>query len=272
MNVDLLERQLVHCAFGHTIYFYSICSSTQDLVHTLALTHRAGSLVLAAEQSASRGRQGRPWWSHRHASITGSFLLKSPLGTPLAPSHTLLAGMAVRDAVAQLVPQLEGRLHLKWPNDVVVHKADGRLAKLAGILVEGHMRATDQGHAVLGIGINVNQQPTALPLTTGSGLPAVSLRSLTGRQHDRASLLVLLCRALEQYLHRDRAEHIRSRTWDTHLITLGARVTVQPGVAGLPPLHGTAVATTAHGTLVIEDAMGQVREVDAADVTLQALA
>ncbi len=269
MNVDLLERQLAHCTFGHTVYYYSNCSSTQNLVHTLARTHRSGTLVTAAEQSAGRGRHGRHWYARRHSSITASFLLKQPLWLAPRPAQALLAGMAVRDAVAQQVPHLDDALYLKWPNDVVVRTADGQLAKLAGILVEGRMTPAGSGHAVLGIGINVNQLPAELPRVAAPALAAISLRALTDRTHDRAHLLIALCRALARYLHQDAAVHARARIWDTRLITLGATVTVRTGAAGPPLWQGQAVATTDSGSLIVRNAAGQTRTVDAADVTLQ---
>lgn len=271
MNVELLERQLVHCAFGHTVYFYSICASTQDLAHTLALTHRAGTLVTAAEQSAGRGRHGRPWFERRHSSITASFLLKEPLWTAPVPAQSLLAGMAVLEAVEQQVPHLRDALHLKWPNDVVVQTPDGRLSKLAGILVEGRMGHADTGHAVLGIGINVNQLLEELPRVTAPALTPVSLRALTHRRHNRVSLLASLCRALDRNLHQHAAHLARARLWDSRLITLGATVALRASRTGPLSCYGKAVATTATGSLIIEDGAGQTREVNAADVTLQAL-
>ncbi len=269
MNIDRLEQQLARCVFGHTVYFYSTCPSTQDLTHTLALTHRTGTLVVAAEQSAGRGRHSRPWFERRHSSITASFLLKDPLWTASAPAFSLLAGLAVLEAVEQQAPQWQDRLHLKWPNDVVVRMTAGHLSKLAGILVEGRISPAGQGHAVLGIGINVNQSKGELPIVDDTALPPVSLRVLTDKVQDRTRLLKLLCQSLERYLYQNRQDHSRRRIWDTRLITLGATVTVREGTDEEPTLKGIAVATTSRGNLIIKDHNGQEHELEAADIMAQ---
>jgi len=79
-----------------------------------------------------------------------------------------------------------GPVLVKWPNDVLLA---GR--KVAGVLLEA-----DDGAVVCGIGVNVNQREQELPRNPRA--PAASLRTVTGREHDRAALLAGLLDALER--------------------------------------------------------------------------
>ena len=112
-----------------------------------------GTLVTAGVQSAGRGRQGRTWSAPPGQALLMSLVLREP--PPLLP---LLAAVATCDAVG-------GPAQVKWPNDVVVPRGgEGddppRLAKLAGILVEGRPQ---ERWAVLGIGVNVAVRVGDLP-------------------------------------------------------------------------------------------------------------
>jgi BirA family transcriptional regulator, biotin operon repressor / biotin---[acetyl-CoA-carboxylase] ligase len=118
-------------------------TSTNDRCRALAVAGAPhGSLVTAGSQSAGRGRQGRVWSAPPGSSLLMSLLLRS--WDSLLP---LRAGLAVAD--------LAGReAVVKWPNDVLLGGG-----KLAGVLVE----ARPSEWAVLGIGVNVAVDPSALP-------------------------------------------------------------------------------------------------------------
>jgi len=125
--------------------------STNDRARELAAAGAPhGTLVTASAQSAGRGRQGRRWSAPAGSSLLMSLLLRSP--PPLLP---LIAAVAVCDVAGD-------EAQVKWPNDVVLPRADPArpLAKLAGILVEGRPQA---GWAVLGIGLNVAVRLEELP-------------------------------------------------------------------------------------------------------------
>lgn len=115
-----------------------------------------GTLVTASEQTAGRGRHGRAWASSPGASLLCSLVLRD--APPLLP---LIAGVAVCDAIG------EGA-RAKWPNDVLIG-GEGRLGKVAGILVEGRPQ---ERWAVLGIGVNVALRLEQLP-------PDVRVRAAT---------------------------------------------------------------------------------------------
>lgn len=130
--------------------------STSDLLRTLAEAGEPeGLAVLARRQTAGRGRSGRSWDSPA-GNLYLSALLR-PSGTPARdlPGWSLLAGVALADALAPLLPD-PTRLSLRWPNDLLL---DGR-AKCAGVLVD----AADDGAGgvawiVVGFGANLASAP-----------------------------------------------------------------------------------------------------------------
>jgi BirA family biotin operon repressor/biotin-[acetyl-CoA-carboxylase] ligase len=145
----------------------STASTNADVAARARAGEAPGFVLVAEDQTAGRGRLGRPWTSPPRAGLTFSMLLTAP-PSPWVP---LLAGVAVARAlrdVAGLAPRL------KWPNDVLV---DGR--KIAGILAE-----VSSGLVVVGVGLNVSTRAEELPRDR----PATSV-GLEGGLTDRPTLL-----------------------------------------------------------------------------------
>ena len=119
--------------------------------------------VVAREQTAGRGRRGRPWSSAR-GNLAASLLtvLDPAVSTPAMLGF--VAGVAITDALRNVAGGEISGLRLKWPNDVLI---DG--AKLAGILLEGVVLAPKRQAVVAGIGVNIGEAPTDTPY------PATSL-------------------------------------------------------------------------------------------------
>ncbi len=112
--------------------------------------------ILAEEQTAGRGRQGRSWRSPRgNLHATGVFATARPLNE--LPSLALVAGLAVVDTLVPRLMQPE-RLRLKWPNDVLLAER-----KLAGILCESE-RSGAQALVLVGIGVNLAHWPRDVDL------------------------------------------------------------------------------------------------------------
>jgi BirA family transcriptional regulator, biotin operon repressor / biotin---[acetyl-CoA-carboxylase] ligase len=162
---------------------YEHVASTASTQLLLTQDAPEGALVVAEEQTAGRGRLGRPWFAPAGTSLLCSLQLR-----PEAPTERLpeLTGVAAR-ACAETIAALTGlEPALKFPNDVLV---GGR--KVAGILAEAR-----DGRVVLGIGINVNVPADELPSDVDR--PATSLLAETGRELDRAELLAELLERLER--------------------------------------------------------------------------
>lgn len=178
LTADLV-RPLLGGRLGEPYVWSASCASTQDVLRDGDLPE--GAVAVTEHQTAGRGRRGRRWEDEPGASLLVSVMLRPRAGRA-ASQLSLVCALAV----AETVERATGRPALvKWPNDVLV---DGR--KVAGILLEGRADAV-----ACGIGINVNQEEAPLP--DGARVPAASLRTLTGREHDRAAILVGLLERLE---------------------------------------------------------------------------
>jgi len=149
-------------------------------------------LVVAAQQTAGRGRGSNRWWTGR-GSLAISLVLEDRQiaggGHDRSPLVALAAALAVVDTVAPLVPSETVGLH--WPNDVM---AAGR--KLAGVLVE----VLPNRRHVIGIGVNTNNALDDAPPELRHTV--ATLRELSGKTHDPTALLIELLRQLETVLGR----------------------------------------------------------------------
>ena len=153
---DLLLPEMVAPGAKGTIFekqihhYYKIGSTNTEAMRSAAEGAPEGSVFLAEEQLAGRGRGANTWHSARSTGIYCSVILRPPMPPSDVLIFSLAAGLAVRAAVAEIAPQLKP--DLKWPNDVLL---GGR--KFCGILIEMNAEATQVRHLVVGIGINVNQ-------------------------------------------------------------------------------------------------------------------
>jgi BirA family biotin operon repressor/biotin-[acetyl-CoA-carboxylase] ligase len=217
-----------------------------------------GLAILADRQTSGRGRRGRSWASIPGVGVYTSILLRPPVSPRQAPLLTLMAGLAVAEALAS-VAQLEPML--KWPNDLLL---DGR--KAVGILTE--MTTTGQriGHVAVGIGVNVHQRREDFPEGVRESATSIDLEA--GQRVDRADVVAALYNALDRWYAAvcgDGPSMIlqaaRART-----ATLGKLVTVDTGEARW---QGTAVDLDDDGALLVLDAHGTVQRVLAADVSIR---
>ncbi len=211
--------------------------STNAVVAARARAGAAEGLVVVAEhQTSGLGRLGRVWESPRYAGLTFSVLLHPPVADRRWPWLPLLTGVAVVEGVAAVGgPEAA----LKWPNDVLVHGS-----KVAGILAE-RLESPRGPAAVVGVGLNVSQGPSELPVPTATSLAAA------GFAVDRTELLcAVLERLHEQYTAWQSAGGDRALR-DRYLSrsdTVGRQVRVDmPGGV----LEGPAVDVDGEGALVV---------------------
>jgi len=192
---QLLRNRLQGTSFAKRIYHFFKADSTNTIaMHLGEGDEPHGVVVLAEDQTAGRGRAGRTWLTEKSAGICCSVLVRPDIPPAHAPLLTLVAGLAARDAAAE---ELAAVPDIRWPNDLLVR---GR--KFGGILTEMHAEPDRLHYAVIGIGINVNQQ--RLPQEIEN--IATSLRIESGRVHSRVDLLIRLLRHLDRYYNLYLAE------------------------------------------------------------------
>lgn len=167
--------------FGQAIQYFEQVDST----NTIAMQWAAegcieGSIVVADFQTAGRGRHGRSW----HAQPAKNLLFSIVLRPTIPVSHwglvTILAGLAVAEVIEDVMPPLVAKI--KWPNDILIDEK-----KCCGMLLESVLttQATSAtGPAILGIGINVNEETfdeeieartTSILLESGRHVPRLQL-------------------------------------------------------------------------------------------------
>ena len=276
----LLDRQrlraaLAHQAIGHTIDYHTSIESAMIPARALAVdpVTPSGVVVTAEEQRAGRGRLGRTWVAPFGRALLSVILLKAPHLPPQPARLSMIAGLAVVDALETAVPELAGQVWLKWPNDVLIveprRKRDAP-GKVAGVLIETSFQGGAMQYGLLGIGVNVNQRSAELPPTPPNAPPAVSLFTALGRETDRTGLLIELCRALGRYVAGPATPAVEAR-WRERLYTLGRPVTVTRQLGRtVEQVQGVAVDVTPAGELIVEDAAGARHRFAAGDVTLRA--
>jgi BirA family transcriptional regulator, biotin operon repressor / biotin---[acetyl-CoA-carboxylase] ligase len=188
--------------------------------------------VVAHEQSAGRGREGRGWDSPAGGGLWISVLLPQPPSGP--PGVTSLAvGVAVAEALEGVGV---GGVRLKWPNDVLVEGGGPVPGKVAGILCEVAPRTGGGGGSagiVAGIGVNLAPAPSSGGGTPG-GWPRGSVTAVTGRWVPAGELAVALLAALRRWGDPppDRLEGALRQAWVARDFLRGQGVGVTPGPQG----------------------------------------
>jgi len=177
-----------------------------------------GTVVIAEEQTAGRGRAGHKWHSEKTNGIYMTVLLRPPISPQQAPLITLVAGLAVREAILEqtgLAPDL------RWPNDLLFGRK-----KFCGILTEMNAEQ-DQIHFVaVGIGINVNHDRIPDELSK----IATSLRIETKHTQSRVEIVARLLRHLDSYYNRfvrEGPEAIVARFSEVSSYAWGKRVRIE---------------------------------------------
>jgi BirA family biotin operon repressor/biotin-[acetyl-CoA-carboxylase] ligase len=183
---EALEPAVRNTIFARRIHHYFVIESTNtEAMKAAAGGAPEGSVFLAEEQSAGRGRGGHAWSSPPSAGIYCSVVLRPTLSPADALLLSLMAGLAVKAAVEL---RMGVKADLRWPNDLMMGEK-----KFCGILTEMNAEITRVRYAVVGIGINVNQAEFPPELQA----MATSLRIASGAEHSRVELTAALLQSLD---------------------------------------------------------------------------
>lgn len=230
---------------AHLHHYYKIGSTNTAAMAAAADDAADGTVLLAEEQTAGRGRGANSWQSPRSTGIYCSVILRPAL----PPSDVLVMSLATGLAVQAAIEQVDSRVKvdLKWPNDVLI---DGK--KLCGILCEMNAEATRVRYIVVGVGINVNQ--ASFP----KDLPATSLRLITGSEWSRVELVAALLKSLDREYRQlkeepEARESILQRFAENSSWAFGKKVHIEENGAAF---EGTTEGLDQRGFLRVQTGFG----------------
>jgi BirA family biotin operon repressor/biotin-[acetyl-CoA-carboxylase] ligase len=250
-----LQKGLRTRVFGNKIYTFNSIDSTNNCAKAVAgCGAQEGTVVIAEQQTAGKGRLGRLWQANANENITFSIVLRPKLTPEVINIIPLYVAVAVAQAVERTT-QL--KVDCKWPNDLLV-----RGKKFAGILIEGSVKQNSVEYVVVGIGINVNQQtfPTDLQQK------ATSLRLECDREIDREKLFKETLIALEGLYKTINSNEIQSiiNLWLSRSTMINKPISVsQQGNV----ISGIVKGLSTEGALVLQSE-GAERTLFAGDVTV----
>ena len=182
-----LESAVAETMFAGKLHFYAVTDSTNT--EAMAAARKGaphGSVYLADEQRAGRGRGDHAWHSAAGEGLYVSILLRPQIAASRLPLLPLVAGLAAADAIRAAAGLT---VDLRWPNDLLVGPR-----KTGGILVEANSEGGTVAFAVVGIGINAHQRSFDPALST----PGTSLDLEARRRIPRQALLICLLESLER--------------------------------------------------------------------------
>lgn len=253
-GIELLERDRILVALPqatrdvlHRLEVHDVVGSTNELLLRALRNGTAspGTVVLAEQQTAGRGRRGRRWMSPFAGNIYLSLAWRFERGVAALEGLSLATGIAVVHALE--CSGVTG-VGLKWPNDLVAGEA-----KLGGILIELEGELSGPVDAVIGIGLNVR-----MPRATAALIdqPWIDLETLVARRADRNALAAALVVSCFSMLPRFAAGGFGAfgDEWRRLDVLAGHDVTVMAGDGRA--LHGRADGVDPNGALRLLHAQG----------------
>ncbi len=243
-------RSAISRELGREVEHHDRIASTQERARSLADGGAGPAVIVAEEQTAGRGRQGRAWLAPRGTSLLASWIFR-PLPADAA-LFALLAGVALARALAELGAS---DARVKWPNDV---QLGGK--KVAGALADAVTGARG-GALVLGIGVNVHQRAVDL----GELASTATSCAIEGHAVDRLALLARLSGQLDRIAASNTERAAALEEWRARSSMLGREVEVR-SAAG-PAVRGLARALADDGALVVDTVAGP-RRIVAGEVSL----
>ena len=245
---------------GRDMHYYPSVDSTNRVAKALAY-HGAqdGTIVVAEEQTGGKGRLERNFFSPRGKGIWFSVVLRPNFSPHEAPKFTLMAAVAVAEAMARFNLQAQ----IKWPNDILF---DGR--KLVGILTEMSGEIGKIAYIVIGVGINVNINRDEFPEDLRP--VAASLSEMSGETISRVELFRAVLEEFDKLYAIVNSSGFDKviELWRNYNVTLGKNVRVIAAVDGGESFTGKAVDLDSSGALVVETSDG-LRTVYAGDVSIR---
>jgi BirA family biotin operon repressor/biotin-[acetyl-CoA-carboxylase] ligase len=257
ISEDAIRKSLHTACFGQKITFLPTVSSTNLIARKYAREGAAeGTVVVTDYQTGGKGRLERSWWSPPGENLLFSLIFRPSLAITHTFKLTVLSSLAVAEAIRR-----ETALDalIKWPNDVYI-----RNKKVSGILSELGVSGDRLDYVIIGIGINVNSNPSA---AREISTIATSLCEESGRPISRVRLLPVILGLIEQYYDTMKEGNFGAvkRAWEARSLIKGKRVKITSQDS---ESEGIAESFDQEGFLILCDASGVRRRIVSGDVSL----
>jgi len=227
---------------AHILYFPEV-TSTMDVARDQARKKYSDlTVVIAGRQTQGRGRLKRRWLSD-DGGLYFTMVLRPAIPVQWSYRVNFLASLTLARVIREML-QIDARV--KWPNDILV---DNR--KIAGMLSELEAETDRVSFISIGIGINVNNDPSVAE-PGGS-----SLKKIAGREISRKDLLSRFLEAFSDRMKNSDFEDVISE-WKNYTVTLGRHVRI---VTQAEVSEGLAVDVDDSGALVLELANGKQKKI-----------
>ena len=252
MDMKHFNKSINTSLIGRKIYYYPSVISTNNTARKLAQEGETeGSVVIAEIQSGGKGRLTRTWLTPK-GNLAISVILRPSL--EYLPRLIMVASISVVNAI-KLTCGIDAQI--KWPNDVLI-----KGKKVCGILIESEVKKNNVNYAVIGIGINVNFDPSSTPDIAPL---ATSLFNETGNIIALKDLYGAVLTEMEKlYLQVKTGKRIHDE-WQNNMETLGRQIKVRSGDT---IEQGIAESVTENGSLLLRRQDGSLIEILAGDVTV----
>jgi BirA family biotin operon repressor/biotin-[acetyl-CoA-carboxylase] ligase len=258
LSVTEIRRRLTASVVGSHMRLFGQVDSTNAQLRRLARQGaRAGTVLLAEGQTAGRGRRGQAWFSPSGVNLYASVLLRPRLHPRELGIFSLVAALALADAIKDSGAEPT----IKWPNDVLIERK-----KVGASLLECGVRGDEVSYVIIGVGANLNVDPSALRAGVGAGGAfATSLAGVTGRRIDRNAFTAAYLNHLDRWLavHEMQGPGGILTAWRNREILGGRRVEVRaPGET----YDGRVLGVDDHGNLVVKGPSGRRRVLTSAEI------
>ena len=259
-SLNTIQAALGDHPWSEHIVFLDSTDSTNTQAKKLAASGASeGTVLIAAHQTAGRGRLGRQFHSPAGVGIYMSLILR-PKCKPEKLMHlTCATGVAICDAAEEA---LSFRPGIKWINDLVYDRK-----KLAGILVE--LIFDSQGNvdaAIIGIGINCNHQVEDFPLELRD--IATSAALITGEKVNRSVLAAAMIRHLYEMSENIFMPDHTMEQYRRDCVTIGQQVSIHRGDQ---TYYGQALSVDAEGGLLVRYDNGETATVTSGEVSVRGM-
>ena len=266
LNSSAIESYLSKECICKKVEAFETIDSTNTKAKQLAeLGEEEGTLIISDEQTAGKGRRGRSWCSKKGANIFMTLLIRPRIEPKYLSGITLLAAMSVATAIKDIC---DTEAKIKWPNDIVINKK-----KICGILTEMSSEMNYVNYAVIGIGINVNDDE--IPQEIRKNASSIYLE--TDRKVNRNELAAKVVEKFDSYYKEFLKTNDLSALTDEYnsmLISMNSEVKVLYGMAETAKPEdeeiGIARGIDVDGSLLVETKEG-IKSIVSGEVSVRGL-